>query len=413
MDAIWIKGHTSRTGPVNRQHNETDELAGQATEYDDSPANQFPLYDEDFLVYANDSMLIECDVKLAAIQRAAQVHYDKFRNARTHPDYNSSTLVDFTDKLIAKLKGAHNIDKNGPTLTKDPAQHRLIIHTRSNSLPTNTRLHSHNPATFPTNICPLCTQDTDTQAHALWECQKHTERLNTLATTLATRLLNIQDPIADSWNSSPNTPLHLQQDLMNTKWPNRFKIIRTPVIFKKQKEPEDPHKDEQCTNKDNSINLHKLRSINIPGTTGKKRPEPAADFMTAVTFTNFPTLQPIKLSRFWELSKQFKKNHRLFPQALADAIQSETKTLRDTGINVDSSMSWAGDRHLTNILAKWVHTERFSSSSNCNFAFKQSFSARKKDSDFWTRIRQPGPPRQQRQSHRPKVLCRHHRLLQP
>ena len=128
-----------------------------------------------------------------------------------------------------------------------------------------------------------------------------------------------------------------------------------------------------CTNSEAS---------NIPGTTGKKKPEPAADFMTAVAFTNFPALPPIKLSRFWELSRKFTKDHRLFPQALSDAIQSETKTLRDTGINVDSSMSWAGDRHLTNILAKWVHTERFSSSSNCNFTFRQSFSARKKDSDF-------------------------------
>ena len=199
---------------------------------------------------------------------------------------------------------------------------------------------------------------------------------------LATKLLNIQDPIADCWNSAPNIPLHLQQALMDTKWPHRFKIIRTPVLFKKQKEPEDPHKDEKCTNKDNSIDLHKLRSINIPGTTGKKKPEPAADLMTAVALTNFPTLPPIKLSRFWELSRQFKKHHRLFPQALADAIQSETKTLRDTGINVDSSMSWAGDRHLTNILAKWVHTERFSSSPNCNFTFRQSFSAREQDSDF-------------------------------
>ena len=82
-----------------------------------------------------------------------------------------------------------------------------------------------------------------------------------------------------------------------------------PVLFKKQKEPEDPHKDEKCTNEDNSIDLHKLRSINIPGTTGKKKPEPATDFMTAVALTNFPTLPPIKLTRFWDLSKKFKKAH--------------------------------------------------------------------------------------------------------
>ena len=56
--------------------------------------------------------------------------------------------------------------------------------------------------------------------------------------------------------------------------------------------------------------------------------------------------------------------------------------MHNTGLSVDSRMSWAGDRHLTNILAKWVHTERFSSTSNCNFKFKQSFTARRKDNEF-------------------------------
>jgi len=45
-------------------------------------------------------------------------------------------------------------------------------------------------------------------------------------------------------------------------------------------------------------------------------------------------------------------------------------------------MAWAGDRHLTNILARWVDTERCSSSANCNFSFQQSFSARQGDNDF-------------------------------
>ena len=70
-----MKGHTKRTSIVNKLQNETDKRAGIATNSNDIEFNRFPLYDEDFLVFDNEGDLIECDVKLAAIQRAAQVQY--------------------------------------------------------------------------------------------------------------------------------------------------------------------------------------------------------------------------------------------------------------------------------------------------------------------------------------------------
>jgi hypothetical protein len=100
MDAIWIKGHTMRTNIVNKQHNETDNLAGQATKNDDTLLNKFPLYDEDFLVFDNKGNLIKCDVKLAAIQRAAQIIYINFREKHITENTKPSTLIDFTDTLI-------------------------------------------------------------------------------------------------------------------------------------------------------------------------------------------------------------------------------------------------------------------------------------------------------------------------
>ena len=104
--------------------------------------------------------------------------------------------------------------------------------------------------------------------------------------------------------------------------------------------------------------------------------------MTAISLSRHPNLPPIKLTRFWELYRRYNGPNHLFPQALTSAIAAETALTRGTGVAVDSSMSWAGDRHLTNILAKWVSTERFSSSPNCNFSFKKSFSARQSDAVF-------------------------------
>jgi len=53
MDAIWIKGHTERTSPANKLHNECDELAGLETGKPDLEPSRFPLYDEDFLISTN------------------------------------------------------------------------------------------------------------------------------------------------------------------------------------------------------------------------------------------------------------------------------------------------------------------------------------------------------------------------
>jgi hypothetical protein len=172
-----MKGHTKRTSIVNKLQNETDKQAGIATNINDIGFSRFPLYAKAFLVFDNEGDLIECDVKLAAIQRAAQVHYIKFREKRLIDTNNPSTLINFTDKLIMKLGGAHNIEKTSQSTLRDPSQHRLIIHARSNSLPSGTRLHKLNPAAFPIDTCPLCETETDTPAHALWECSKHKKRL--------------------------------------------------------------------------------------------------------------------------------------------------------------------------------------------------------------------------------------------
>ena len=180
MSGLWMKGHTKRTSIVNKLQNETDKQAGIATNNNDIDFNRFPLFDEDFLVFDNKGDLIECDVKLAAIQRAAQVQYIKFREKHLTDNNNPSTLINFSNKLIMKLGGAHNIDKTSQSTLCDPSQHRLIIHARSNSLPSGTRLHKLNPAAFPMNTCPLCNSETDTPAHALWECSTHKKRLEIL-----------------------------------------------------------------------------------------------------------------------------------------------------------------------------------------------------------------------------------------
>ena len=122
--------------------------------------------------------------------------------------------------------------------------------------------------------------------------------------------------------------------------------------------------------------------MNTPGVTGKKEPSPTPDFMHTISFIKNTSITPIKLTKFWELFVNYKGHVEQFPESLADAISSETQSIRDTGLTVDSRMSWAGDRHLTNILAKWIYTERFSSASNCNFKFKQSFTARRRDREF-------------------------------
>ncbi len=143
MDAIWIKGHTNRTGPVNKQHNVTDELAGAETENtlpEGYTLNKFPLYVEDFLIFDHNNQLIECDVELAAIQRSAQVHFNTFCN--THSNIEESTLITFTKALSAKLGGVHHVDKLVQPTLANPALHRLLIHTWSNTLPCNTR-HTH------------------------------------------------------------------------------------------------------------------------------------------------------------------------------------------------------------------------------------------------------------------------------
>ena len=381
MSGLWMKGHTKRTSIVNKLQNETDKRAGIATNNNDIEFNRFPLYDKDFLVFDNKGDLIECDIKLAAIQRAAQVQYIKFREKRLIDNNNPSTLINFTDKLIMKLGGAHNIDKTSQSTLRDPSQHRLIIHARSNSLPSGTRLHKLNPAAFPLDTCPLCETETDTPAHALWECSKHKTRLEILTKDIINTLLHIQDPITDSWRAAPNTSLSHQQEILNSKWPHTFKLTKTSIIFQAKKEPDDPHKNCTFLNKDHSINLEQFRKMNIPGITGRKEPDPAPDFMHTISFTK-SSLPPIKLARFWELLNNYKGDHSNFPQSLARAIQSESLSMHDTGLSVDSRMSWAGDRHLTNILAKWVHTEIFSSASNCNFNFKQSFTARRKDNEF-------------------------------
>jgi hypothetical protein len=99
-------------------------------------------------------------------------------------------------------------------------------------------------------------------------------------------------------------------------------------------------------------------------------------------FSHARRTSPIKLTRFWELYNAFSGPHTNFPLALYHSIQAEQASLRDTGTKVQEKMSWAGDRHLTNILARWVSTERCSSSANCNFNFAQSFSAQRKDQAF-------------------------------
>ena len=111
MDAIWIKGHTLRTNIVNKQHNQTYYLAGLATKNNDTEFNKFPLYDEDFLVFDNKGDLIECDVKLAAIQRAAQTLYINFREKHIIENTKPSTLIDFTDTLIKKLEDHTTLTK--------------------------------------------------------------------------------------------------------------------------------------------------------------------------------------------------------------------------------------------------------------------------------------------------------------
>ena len=104
--------------------------------------------------------------------------------------------------------------------------------------------------------------------------------------------------------------------------------------------------------------------------------------MTVTITTPSRRTSPIKLTRFWELYNAFSGPHTNFPLALYHSIQAEQASLRDTGTKVQEKMSWAGDRHLTNILARWVSTERCSSSANCNFNFAQSFSAQRKDQAF-------------------------------
>ena len=137
MDAIWIKGHTERTSrPANKLHNKCDKLTGLETDKPDLEPSRFPPNDEDFLIMDEHSNLIECDVNIAAIQREAHVCYEHFKS--NSPD---SQLTHHTQALANTLGGVHHTDKQLGYLTKDPATHRLLIHTRSNTLPTRTRLH--------------------------------------------------------------------------------------------------------------------------------------------------------------------------------------------------------------------------------------------------------------------------------
>ena len=97
MDAIWVKGHTKRTSPVNTKHNECDELAGIATDWNSGTPSRFPLYDEDFLIFDQHNDLLECDVKLAALQRGAQVAFDTYNDS---PE--DSVLATYTQTLSTK-----------------------------------------------------------------------------------------------------------------------------------------------------------------------------------------------------------------------------------------------------------------------------------------------------------------------
>jgi len=139
--------------------------------------------------------------------------------------------------------------------------------------------------------------ETDTPEHALWQCKYHSDENKRLAREISEHLLTLQDPIADSWTAAPHVTLPTMQNMLNSQWPHTFTISRTPVKFKQRKSEPDPDDLEMCLKDDFSLDHDLLRSVNIPGHTGKKPQMPHDDYMTTISFNHHPKMLPIKLSR--------------------------------------------------------------------------------------------------------------------
>jgi hypothetical protein len=185
-----------------------------------------------FLVFRPGTSLIEDDVRSETIKQGIlhQVFIAKtqaiIRNGRL------SSLLNYVDSLSRPTsidKPTDDIIKTGNTPSI-----KFMYETRSNLLYTREKLHKRDPETTPSPACPHCqvTKPTETVHHALTACPVHVNNNAKTIYKIADLLLNIPDPIADTWQTRPS-PLPKMQAWLDINWPSQLSLTEqkiTPIV---------------------------------------------------------------------------------------------------------------------------------------------------------------------------------------